>query len=72
VESRRAGGGWYSKAFDGTGGGGPIELDYAALPASLSREARLSRLTAWVLAAERVARRSRCACPVPRLRRTGP
>ena len=50
------GGGWYSKAFDGTGGGGPIDLDYAALPASLSREARLSRLTAWVLAAERVAR----------------
>jgi uncharacterized protein (DUF58 family) len=50
------GAGWYSKAFDGTGGGGPIELDYAALPGSLSREARLSRLTAWVLAAERVAR----------------
>jgi uncharacterized protein (DUF58 family) len=31
-------------------------LDFAALPGSLSAEARLSRLTAWVLAAERAAR----------------
>jgi uncharacterized protein (DUF58 family) len=50
------GAGWYSKAFDGAGGGGPVDLDYAALPGALSTEQRLSRLTSWVLAAERVAR----------------
>jgi uncharacterized protein (DUF58 family) len=50
------GAGWFSKAFDGTGGGGPIVLDFAALPAPLRTEERLSRLTAWVLAAERAAR----------------
>jgi uncharacterized protein (DUF58 family) len=50
------GAGWYTKEFEGTGGGGPLELAWAALPAELSREARLSRLTAWVLAAERAAR----------------
>jgi uncharacterized protein (DUF58 family) len=50
------GAGWYSKAFDGAGGGGPIDLDYATLPGVLSTEQRLSRLTAWVLAAERAAR----------------
>jgi len=49
------GAGWFTKAFDGTGGGGPVTLDYSALH-DLSREARLSRLTAWVLAAERAAR----------------
>jgi hypothetical protein len=42
--------------FDGSGGGGPIPLDWAALPASVDTETRLSRLTAWVLAAERAAR----------------
>ena len=50
------GAGWYTKEFDGIGGGGPVNLAWAALPAALGREARLSRLTAWVLAAERVAR----------------
>ncbi|TMG98448.1 MAG: DUF58 domain-containing protein [Betaproteobacteria bacterium] len=50
------GAGWFTKAFDGTGGGGPVTLDYAALPRELSAEAKLSRLTAWVLAAERAAR----------------
>ena len=50
------GAGWFTKAFDGTGGGGPVTLDYASLPRDLSGEARLSRLTAWVLIAERTAR----------------
>ena len=50
------GAGWFTKAFDGTGGGGPVTLDYADLPRDLSREAKLSRLTAWVLVAERTAR----------------
>ena len=50
------GAGWFTKAFDGTGGGGPLTLDYSALSRELSREAKLSRLTAWVLAAERAAR----------------
>ena len=51
------GGGWYTKEFDGAGGsGGPVSLDYAALPPSLPPEARLSRLTAWVLACERAGR----------------
>jgi len=50
------GAGWYTKSFEGAGGGGPVVLDWHALPASLGTEARLSRLTAWVLAAERAAR----------------
>jgi uncharacterized protein (DUF58 family) len=48
--------GWYSKEFDGAGGGGPLALMWDALPRTLPVEARLSRLTAWVLAAERSAR----------------
>lgn len=50
------GAGWYTKAFEGAGGGGPVVLDWHALPQGLPTEARLSRLTAWVLAAERAAR----------------
>jgi len=50
------GAGWFTKEFDGAGGGGPMMLAWAALPAALPVEARLSRLTAWVLAAERAAR----------------
>ncbi len=50
------GAGWYSKEFDGAGGGGPVSLSWNTLPAALSVEARLSRLTAWVVAAERAAR----------------
>jgi uncharacterized protein (DUF58 family) len=50
------GGGWYTKEFEGAGGGGPVLLDYAALPRTLDREARLARLTAWVLACERAGR----------------
>jgi uncharacterized protein (DUF58 family) len=49
------GAGWYSKAFEGSGGG-PVVLDWRALPADLDVEARLSRLSAWVLGAERAAR----------------
>ena len=50
------GAGWYTKEFDGAGGGGPVPLDWAAMPRGLDVETRLSRLTAWVLAAERTAR----------------
>ena len=50
------GGGWYTKAFEGAGGGGPVALDYTTLPAAMDVEARLSRLTAWVLAGERAGR----------------
>ena len=50
------GAGWYSKQFEGSGGRGPLELDWAELPPGLGTEARLSRLTAWILAAEREAR----------------
>jgi uncharacterized protein (DUF58 family) len=50
------GAGWYTKEFDGSGGGGPLALDWASLPRGLDVETRLSRLTAWVLAAERAAR----------------
>ncbi len=50
------GAGWYTKVFDGAGGGGPVVLAWSALPAPLDVETRLSRLTAWVLAAERATR----------------
>lgn len=48
--------GWFSKAFDGAGGGGPVVLDLGALPVALPLEQKLSRLAAWVLACERAAR----------------
>jgi uncharacterized protein (DUF58 family) len=51
------GGGWYTKQFDGAGGGGPVLLDWFALPGHLATEARLSRLSAWAVAGERAARR---------------
>src|SRR5205823_2658704 len=50
------GAGWYTKQFEGLGGGGPLMLSWQALPPGLDRERRLARLTAWVLAAERSAR----------------
>ena len=51
------GAGWFTKEFDGVGGGGgPVTLSWVALPDALDHEARLSRLAAWVMAAERVAR----------------
>jgi uncharacterized protein (DUF58 family) len=50
------GAGWFTKEFEGAGGGGPVALAWAGLPSGLGTEARLSRLTAWVVAAERTAR----------------
>ena len=50
------GAGWFTKAFDGGGGRGPVVLDVSALPAALTLEQKLSRLTAWVLACEHAAR----------------
>jgi uncharacterized protein (DUF58 family) len=50
------GAGWYTKQFEGTGGGGALELLWSELPPSLDTEARLARLTAWILAAERETR----------------
>ena len=50
------GGAWYTKQFDGAGGGGPAALDWRTLPGSLAHERRIARLSAWVLAAERAAR----------------
>jgi uncharacterized protein (DUF58 family) len=50
------GAGWYSKQFEGAGGRGPIDLDWSELPSGLDVEARLSRLAAWALEAERETR----------------
>lgn len=50
------GAGWFSKSFEGSGGQGTVELAWASVPAALAVEARLARLTAWVLACERAAR----------------
>lgn len=50
------GGGWYTKQFEGGAGGGAVDLDWTELPSALDEEMRLSRLTAWVLAAERETR----------------
>ena len=59
-----AGRGWHTKTFDAAGGAGPAVLDYAALPAALPVEMRISRLTAWVLACEHAGRP--CALKLPR------
>lgn len=50
------GAGWFSKQFEGTGGGGMLELHWLELPAGVDTETRLSRFTAWILSAERAAR----------------
>jgi uncharacterized protein (DUF58 family) len=50
------GAGWYTKQFEGTGGSGTLEFHWAELSSGLGTEARLSRLAAWILAAEREAR----------------
>jgi uncharacterized protein (DUF58 family) len=57
------GAGWFSKAFEGTASGGPITLEWATLPPDLDTEQRLSRLAAWILAAERAARPFALAIP---------
>ena len=49
------GAGWYTKQFEGTGGSGTLEFDWSEL-SGLGAEARLARLAAWILAAERGAR----------------
>jgi uncharacterized protein (DUF58 family) len=49
------GAGWYSKQFEGTGGGGMLELHWLELPAGIDTETGLSRFTAWILSAERAA-----------------
>ena len=50
------GAGWYTKHFEGGGSKGPADLAWNALPHALDADARIARLSAWVLAAERVAR----------------
>ncbi len=50
------GAGWYTKQFEGGGGGGPALLAWRSLPPTQDAEAKIARLTAWVLAAERSAR----------------
>ncbi len=50
------GAGWYTKQFEGGGSAGPLELAWRSLPRALDAEARIARLAAWVLAAERSAR----------------
>jgi uncharacterized protein (DUF58 family) len=50
------GAGWYTKQFEGSGGSGALELRWTELPPGLDAETRLSRLCAWILAAERETR----------------
>ena len=50
------GAGWHTKEFEGVAQGGPLVLAWDALPPGMDYEARIARLTAWVLAAERAAR----------------
>lgn len=56
------GAGWYSKEFTGLSGG-ECELRWRDLPNHLSIEDKLSRLTAWVLAAEKAVCRYRLELP---------
>jgi len=56
------GGPMLTKEF-AAGGGRELLLDWDRLPAGLDAERRLSRLTAWVLAAEREGRRYALALP---------
>ncbi|HTS21752.1 MAG TPA: DUF58 domain-containing protein [Casimicrobiaceae bacterium] len=57
------GSGWHTKQFEGSGGSGPLELAWTDLPPGLGVEARLARLCAWILAAEREARAFSLAIP---------
>ncbi len=50
------GAGWHTKQFEGGGSGGSVNLLWDSLPAAMGSPARIARLTAWVLAAERAAR----------------
>jgi uncharacterized protein (DUF58 family) len=49
------GGGWFTKQFEGANGDTCV-IDWNATPGLLGREARLSRLCAWVLASGRAMR----------------
>ncbi|MEO8566765.1 MAG: DUF58 domain-containing protein [Betaproteobacteria bacterium] len=62
------GGGWYTKQFEGGAGGGALDLDWFELPSAIDEELRLSRLTAWVLAAERETRAFALRLPGTELR----
>ena len=62
------GAGWYTKQFEGSGGGGPLELKWSELPATMDAEARLARLCAWILEAEREARAFSLSLPGTELR----
>jgi uncharacterized protein (DUF58 family) len=57
------GAGWYTKQFEGSGGGSGVELDWATMAPALDAEARLARLCAWILACEREARAFSLALP---------
>ena len=58
------GAGWFSKAFEGTAGGGPFDARLVApAAASSTPKRRLSRLVAWILAAERATRPFALALP---------
>jgi uncharacterized protein (DUF58 family) len=61
------GAGWYTKQFEGGGGGGPVELAWNAVGTAHGVEGKISRLTAWVLAAERAARPFALSLPGVRL-----
>ncbi|HKE40485.1 MAG TPA: DUF58 domain-containing protein [Casimicrobiaceae bacterium] len=50
------GAGWYTKLFEGSGGSGAVDLDWAELPPGMDEEQRLARFAAWILAAERETR----------------
>jgi uncharacterized protein (DUF58 family) len=50
------GAGWYTKEFGGDGGHGALDFDWSTMPPTLDAEARLSRICAWVLSAEREGR----------------
>jgi hypothetical protein len=57
------GAGWYTKQFEGSGGGGPVELAYHALPAEPRCGRRVCRGSPrgyWSPSARRGRSRSRC------------
>jgi uncharacterized protein (DUF58 family) len=60
--ARSATGDPLTKTFDG-GSGGELLLDWRSLPAALDGEARLSRLTRWVLQSEAAGHRFALALP---------
>lgn len=62
VMARSASGDPMTKSFEG-GSGGELLLDWQSLPAALDPEARLSRLTRWVLQAEASGQRFALAIP---------